>query len=73
MPTSRTVDIKVFFELYNMEPGPKGRSFQTKLMLHGGKSDSRGYSYTFLPPSASTSEGGYLGWGRRNAAVSHRS
>ena len=39
------VDLKVSFELFDMEPGSKGRTFIRNLLLHGGHADARGFSY----------------------------
>ena len=44
--TSRTIDIKLMFEQTDMVPGPKGRIFRRNVLLHGGTTDDRGYSYS---------------------------
>ena len=36
MAGSRTVDIKIYFERYDMVPGPGCRAFRRNLMQHGG-------------------------------------
>ena len=41
----RTVDIKLLFEQTDMTPGPKGRVFRRDALLHGGRTDDRGYSF----------------------------
>ena len=45
MPITHNVDIKLFFEQFDMTPGVKGRSFRRNLLLHGGKSDAHGFSF----------------------------
>ena len=45
MPITHGVDIKLSFEMFDMTPGPKGRSFRRSLLLHGGKSDAHGFSF----------------------------
>ena len=40
------MDIKIQFEQFDMLPGPTGKRFQRNLLLHGGKTDSQGYSIT---------------------------
>jgi hypothetical protein len=45
MPPAINVDLKVSFELFDMEPGSKGRMFIRNLLLHGGHADARGFSY----------------------------
>ena len=59
MPPAVNIDLKVSFELYDMEPGAKGRQFIRNLLLHGGRSDARGFSFadTFLRQD----EGGIAG------------
>ena len=42
---AHTVDIKIQFEQTDMVPGPKGRVFRRNLLVHGGKSDDRGFSH----------------------------
>jgi hypothetical protein len=44
MPPAHNVDIKIQFEQSDMVPGPKGRVFCRNLLVHGGKSDDRGFS-----------------------------
>ena len=44
MPPAINMDIKVSFEVYDMTPGQKGREFLRNLYVHGGKTDSRGFS-----------------------------
>ena len=46
MSGARTVDMKLSFEQYDMTPGMKGRIFRRKLLMHGGKCDTRGFSHT---------------------------
>jgi hypothetical protein len=41
----RSIDIKLLFEQTDMTPGPKGRAFRRDALLHGGRTDDRGYSY----------------------------
>ena len=41
---AKTMDIKLLFAQYDMTPGAAGRKFVRDLMLHGGKTDSHGYS-----------------------------
>jgi len=50
MPPTTNIDLKVSFELFDMEPGPKGRRFIRNLLTHGGHADARGFSLadTFL-------------------------
>ena len=38
------MDIKIQFDQFDMLPGPAGKRFQRNLLLHGGKTDSQGYS-----------------------------
>ena len=45
MPPAINIDLKVSFELYDMEPGAKGRKFIRDLLIHGGHADTRGFSY----------------------------
>ena len=45
MPPAVNVDIKIQFEQTDMVPGPKGRVFRRNTLVHGGKSDERGYSF----------------------------
>ena len=40
MPPAINVDLKVSFELFDMEPGSKGRTFIRNLLLHGGHADA---------------------------------
>ena len=42
---SRTIDIKLSFEQYDMTPGAAGRKFMRNLLLFGGKADARGFHY----------------------------
>ena len=39
------MDIKLLFEQTDMTPGPKGRVFRRNALLHGGRTDDRGYSF----------------------------
>ena len=41
---TRNVDIKLQFEQFDMMPGPTGKRFQRNLLIHGGKSDTQGFS-----------------------------
>jgi hypothetical protein len=41
---TKNVDIKILFPQFNMLPGPAGKRFQRDLLLHGGKTDTQGYS-----------------------------
>ena len=41
---TKNVDIKLLFPQFNMLPGPAGKRFQRDLLLHGGKTDTQGYS-----------------------------
>lgn len=45
MSAPRTVDIKLSFERFDMTPGEKGREFRRNLLLHGGRTNARGFSY----------------------------
>ena len=45
MPITHNVDIKLSFEMFDMTPGQSGRAFRRSLLLHGGKSDTHGFSY----------------------------
>ena len=47
---TRNVDIKLQFEQFDMMPGPTAKRFQRNLLIHGGKSDTQGFS---LSPTAS--------------------
>ena len=42
---ARTIDIKIQFEQTDMMAGPAGRVFRTNVLVHGGRSDDRGFSY----------------------------
>ena len=44
MAASKTMDIKLSFEQFDMTPGASGRKFIRNLLLHGGRADSHGYS-----------------------------
>ena len=46
MANARTVDIKLKFDPTDMTPGAKGRKFRRDVLLHGGKTDARGFSIT---------------------------
>ena len=43
---TRNVDIKLQFEQFDMMPGSTGKRFQRNLLIHGGKSDTQGFSIT---------------------------
>ena len=43
---TRNVDIKLQFEQFDMMPGPIAKRFQRNLLIHGGKSDTQGFSIT---------------------------
>ena len=44
MAAAKNLDIKLLFEQYDMTPGAAGRKFFRNLMLHGGRTDSHGFS-----------------------------
>ena len=46
MAGKRTVDIKLFFEQFDMMPGATGKKFQRNLLLNGGSADTQGFSIT---------------------------
>ena len=41
---TKNVDINLLFPQFNMLPGPAGKRFQRDLLLHGGKTDTQGFS-----------------------------
>ena len=43
MANARTVDIKLKFDPTDMTPGAKGRKFRRDVLLHGGRTDARGF------------------------------
>ena len=44
MANARSVDIKLKFDPTDMTPGAKGRKFRRDVLLHGGRTDARGFS-----------------------------
>ena len=46
MANARSIDIKLKFDPTDMTPGAKGRKFRRDVLLHGGRTDARGYSIT---------------------------